>query len=54
MRGIRGRQLYKLLFYGVIFAVAALGALAYTGVREIRQCGAQFQPGDGPRAAQKP
>jgi hypothetical protein len=36
MRGIRGRQLYKLLFYGVIFAVAALGALAYTGVREIR------------------
>jgi len=36
MRRVRGKQLYKLLFYGVIFAVAAVGALAYMGVREIR------------------
>ncbi|MEZ7196346.1 AlbA family DNA-binding domain-containing protein [Pseudodesulfovibrio karagichevae] len=36
MRGIKGRQLYQLLFYGVIFAVSAVGALAYMGVREIR------------------
>jgi hypothetical protein len=37
MRGIKGKQLYKLLFFGVIFAVAAVGALAYMGVREIRR-----------------
>ncbi|WP_319584489.1 ATP-binding protein [uncultured Pseudodesulfovibrio sp.] len=36
MHGIRGKQLYSLIFYGVIFAVAAVGALAYMGVREIR------------------
>lgn len=36
MHGIKGRQLYQLLFYGVIFAVAAVGSLAYMGVREIR------------------
>jgi hypothetical protein len=36
MRGIKGTQLYQLLFYGVIFVVAAVGALAYMGVREIR------------------
>ena len=37
MAAIRGRQLYRLLFYGVICAVAAVGALAYLGVREIRR-----------------
>jgi hypothetical protein len=36
MGSIRGRKLYQLVFYGVIFAVAAVGALVYTGVREIR------------------
>lgn len=36
MHGIKGKQLYRLVFYGVIFAVAAVGALVYTGVREIR------------------
>ncbi|WP_050813944.1 helix-turn-helix domain-containing protein [Pseudodesulfovibrio mercurii] len=36
MHGLRGRQLYQLVFYGVIFVVAAVGALAYMGVREIR------------------
>jgi len=33
---IRGKKLYRILFYGVIFSVAAIGALAYWGVREIR------------------
>ncbi|WFS61319.1 ATP-binding protein [Pseudodesulfovibrio thermohalotolerans] len=36
MRGIRGSQLYLLVFYGVIFTVVAIGGLAYLGVREIR------------------
>ncbi|AMK11394.1 helix-turn-helix domain-containing protein [Pseudodesulfovibrio indicus] len=37
MAAIRGRELYQVLFYGVIFVVAAVGALAYWGVREIRR-----------------
>ncbi|NDV19353.1 hypothetical protein GO013_07975 [Pseudodesulfovibrio sp. JC047] len=36
-RHIRGKELYRLVFSGVIFVVAAVGALAYWGVREIRQ-----------------
>jgi len=34
--GLRGRQLYRILFGGVIFTVLAVGALAFWGVREIR------------------
>jgi hypothetical protein len=34
---IRGRHLYRILFSGVIFAVIAVGALAFWGVREIRR-----------------
>jgi len=34
---IKGSHLYQILFYGVIFAVAAVGALAFWGVREIRR-----------------
>ncbi|WP_272700097.1 AlbA family DNA-binding domain-containing protein [Desulfovibrio sp. Fe33] len=37
MRALRGRQLYLLVFYGVICTVAAIGGLAYLGVREIRR-----------------
>lgn len=37
MAAIRGRELYQTVFYGVIFVVAAIGALAYWGVREIRR-----------------
>ena len=33
---LKGRQLYRILFYGVIFTVLAVGALAFWGVREIR------------------
>ena len=36
MKRIRGKELYRFIFYGVIFAVAAIGAFAYWGVREIR------------------
>jgi len=34
---IRGKELYRLVFYGVILVVAAVGTLAYWGVREIRR-----------------
>ena len=34
---IKGKQLYRILFFGVIFTVLALGTLALWGVREIRQ-----------------
>ncbi|MCJ2164257.1 MULTISPECIES: ATP-binding protein [unclassified Pseudodesulfovibrio] len=36
-RGIRGKELYQVVFFGVIFTVAAIGALAYWGVWEIRR-----------------
>lgn len=36
-RTIKGRELYRIIFFGVIFSVAAIGALAYWGVREIRR-----------------
>ena len=34
---IKGKQLYRILFFGVIFTVLAVGTLALWGVREIRQ-----------------
>lgn len=34
--GIRGKNLYAILFYGVIGAAMAIGLLAFWGVREIR------------------
>lgn len=34
---IKGRHLYRILFFGVIFAVIAVGALAFWGVREVRR-----------------
>lgn len=34
---IKGKHLYRILFFGVIFTVIALGALAYWGVKEIRR-----------------
>jgi hypothetical protein len=34
---LKGKDLYKVLFYGVIFAVVAVGVLAFWGVREIRR-----------------
>ncbi|BCS87681.1 AlbA family DNA-binding domain-containing protein [Pseudodesulfovibrio sediminis] len=36
IKAIRGTKLYSILFYGVIFTVAAIVALGYWGVREIR------------------
>nr|WP_287410517.1 ATP-binding protein [Pseudodesulfovibrio sp.] len=37
VKHIRGKELYRLVFYGVILVVAAIGSLAYWGVREIRR-----------------
>jgi len=34
--GLKGRQLYRILFYGVIFTVLAVGVLAFWGVRGVR------------------
>lgn len=34
---IKGKQLYKILFFGVIFTVVAVAVLAFWGVREIRR-----------------
>jgi len=34
---IKGKKLYNILFYGVIFTVVAVGALAFWGVREVRR-----------------
>lgn len=34
---IKGRHLYRILFFGVIFTVVAVGALAFWGVREVRR-----------------
>lgn len=34
---IKGKNLYRILFFGVIFTVVALGVLAFWGVREIRR-----------------
>jgi len=34
---IKGKDLYRILFFGVIFAVVAVGVLAFWGVREIRR-----------------
>lgn len=34
---IRGKQLYKILFFGAILTVIAVGALAFWGVREVRR-----------------
>lgn len=36
-KAIRGKKLYQILFFGVIFTVLAVGALAFWGVREIRR-----------------
>ncbi|MBC18106.1 MAG: hypothetical protein CL942_13765 [Desulfovibrio sp.] len=36
-KALRGARLYDILFFGVIFIVLAVGALAFWGVREIRQ-----------------
>ncbi|MEF2231981.1 MAG: ATP-binding protein [Pseudodesulfovibrio sp.] len=35
--GLKGRQLYRILFCGVIFTVLAVGAFAFWGVREVRR-----------------
>nr|WP_321514040.1 ATP-binding protein [uncultured Pseudodesulfovibrio sp.] len=37
VKHLRGKELYQLVFYGVILVVAAVGTLAYWGVREIRR-----------------
>ena len=36
-KAIKGKQLFNILLFGVIFAVVAVGSLAYWGVREIRR-----------------
>ena len=35
-KAIKGKQLYRILFWGVIFTVLAVGTLAFWGVREFR------------------
>lgn len=36
-KAISGKKLYKILFYGVIIAVLAIGSLGFLGVREVRR-----------------
>ena len=39
---IKGKDLYRILFFGVIFVVVAIGVFAFWGVRDVRRDAAVF------------